>query len=170
MKLTHILVSALTMAAMAQAHAQTLNMELTGTIKPASCQWRIGDDNRSIALDPIGINALPASGRAATVPFTLQLQNCGANISQVQFGFSGRPEPGDPAQYLNLDAAEGVAVNLADRAGVTLRADGAGSSRIVPIADGAVSIDLNASYWRLPGQAVKTGTVRAVATVTVQYL
>lgn len=151
------------------AHAQTAGFDMTGEILPPTCSWAVGDDNRSVQMDAIDMKDLPASGAAGHTPFQLVLEGCSAGVTQVKFDFSGAADTVNPAVYSNIGTAKGMAVALLSTDGRMLRADGSDSTRIVPLIANRATLDLQAAYWRLSGQATSSGTVIAVAQVVFTY-
>ncbi|HEX7816129.1 fimbrial protein [Dyella sp.] len=153
-----------------QAFADTtLTLPMSGSVRAPTCHWQVGDDNRTITLPTLDRRNFPASGAIGAVSFTLRLTGCSASIAAANFAFVGQSEPSNRAQFLNLGSAKGVAINLTDSAGETIRADGTGSTRRVPVTGTSAQIDLTVAYWRLAAQAVEAGDVKALSTITVTY-
>ncbi|MFC4761898.1 fimbrial protein [Dyella koreensis] len=156
-------------AASGGAWAQSAQFDMTGQITLGTCDWAVGDDNRTIRLDPINANALPANGGAGFKAFRLTLHNCTPVLSNATFIFSGTPDTVDALRFQSTGDATGVAVELASMDGQTIGADGTNNTRTTPIVSGQSSLLLQAGYWRLGGQALNAGTVTAVSTVTLNY-
>lgn len=149
--------------------AQSLNFNMTGQINSGTCAWSAADLDRTVALDPIGLTKLPASGGAGFVPFTIHIEKCTPGMNSATFTFSGTPDPNDPLRYKNSADATGVAIELESSDGLTLGANGTNSARTVPIVGDQASLDLRAGYWRVTGTPLSTGNVMSTALVTMSY-
>lgn len=156
-------------AAHGGVRAQSAQLNMTGEITLGTCDWAVGDGNRTVALDPISANALPANGATGFKSFRLTLTNCTPILSSATFIFAGTPDPADALRFQNTGDATGVAIELESMDGQTIGADGTNNARSAPIVEGQTSLVLQAGYWRLGGQALSTGRVAAVTTVTMNY-
>lgn len=146
--------------------AQT-QFDVTGKIEAGTCEWVVGDDNRTIELSPIDASVLNLNGSGNFQTFDLSLQKCAPGVNSATFVFSGTPDANDPLRFANTGSGKGAGIELETQDGVTIGANGTRNSRVIPIVgDGAV-IKLQAGYWRTG--AVAAGSVLSVAMVTVTY-
>lgn len=148
------------------ALAQT-QFDITGEIDPGTCQWAVGDDDRTIVFDPIDASVLNVHGSGNFQTFSLTLQNCAPGMSSATFTFGGTPDTSDPLRFLNVGSAKGTAVDLESSDGLYIGANGTNNSRTVPVVGNGAVIALRAGYWRVG--SVSAGSVSSVATVTVTY-
>jgi type 1 fimbria pilin len=171
MKRPHMtpLVALVLFAAGGSASAQSVAFQLTGSIVPATCDWSLGDGNRTIALDPIEARALPGIGAAGFKRFDLNLENCSDGVTSATFTFAGTSDPNDPLRYKNSGGATGVAIELQSMDGQTIGANGTNNARTTPVIGRRAVLGLNVAYWRIGSVALDTGTVTSVATVTMRY-
>jgi type 1 fimbria pilin len=171
MKRLHlILLVALTASAVSSvAPAQSVGFNMTGSIVPPTCDWSVGDNNRTIALDPIDARALPANGAAGSKLFKLSLEKCSDGVTSATFSFTGTSDPDDPLRYKNTGDAKGVAIELQSTDGKTVGANGTDNARTTAVVAGGTVLELNAAYWRIGTTALGTGTVTSVATVSMSY-
>jgi type 1 fimbria pilin len=155
----------------AAAHAGTTvaqtQFDMTGEIDPGTCQWAVGDDDRTIVFDPIDASVLNASGSGNFQTFNLTLQNCAPGMISATFVFGGTPDTNDPLRFLNTGSAQGTAVELESADGLNIGADGTNNSRTVSVVNNGAVIALRAGYWRVG--SVAAGSVDSVATVSVTY-
>ena len=173
-RVARMAVISLWLAAGVQAvvHADTANFQVNGQIAAGTCSLSAADQNRTITLPTMGVKDMPASGKAeeSRMPFSLTVENCPAGLSRATFTFAGTPDPTDGLRYRSTGTAPGVAIELESAAdGQTIGANGTNNARTVTIAGTSAVLDLEAFYWRLPGVALKSGSVRSVATVEVTY-
>ncbi len=157
----------------AAAHAGTAvaqtQFDIDGEIDPGTCQWVVGDDDRTIVFDPIDASVLNAKGSGGFKQFNLSVQNCAPGLSTVIFGFSGLTDTTDPLRNLNRGTAQGVAVELEWASdGTTIGANSTNNIHSVPIVGNGATIGLQAGYWRVG--SITPGTVEAIVTVVAQYL
>lgn len=141
----------------------------TGTIQAASCDWAVGDADRTIELNSVYQGSVPASGGIGFKAFTLTLQSCSAGTTAATFTFAGTSVTSDPLRYLNTGDATGVALELQSSDQRTIGANGTQNARTVSVVGGNAALPLQVGYWRLTGQAVTPGAVSAVATITLGY-
>jgi type 1 fimbria pilin len=142
--------------------------DLSGTIQPSTCEWALGDDDKTVAFDPIDASVLNAEGSGGFKTFNLTLQNCSLGLSSVLFTFTGTPDPNDPLRQVNHGTAQGTAVELewaADNS--TIGANNTNNSRSITLVGNSATVNLRAGYWRTA--QVTPGTVNAVVTVAAQY-
>jgi type 1 fimbria pilin len=155
------------LAIYASAVAAQTQFDITGEIDPGTCQWAVGDDDRTITFDPIDASVLNANGSGNFQTFNLTLKNCAPGMTSATFVFGGTPDSADPQSFLNTGSAHGTAIELESADSVDIGADGTNSSRTVPIVDNGAVIALRAGYWRVG--AVTAGSVSSVAIVSVTY-
>jgi minor fimbrial subunit len=148
------------------AFAQT-QFDITGEIDPGTCQWTVGDDNRTVVFDPIDASVLNAQGSGNFQTFSLTLQNCAPGMTSATFVFGGTPDTNDPLRFLNAGSAQGTAVELESADGLNIGANGTNNSRTIPVVDNGAVIALRAGYWRVG--PVAAGSVQSVTTVSVTY-
>ncbi|QRN52839.1 fimbrial protein [Dyella caseinilytica] len=148
------------------AVAQT-QFDMTGEIDPGTCQWAVGDDDRTIVFDPIDASVLNVYGSGNFQTFNLTLQNCAPGMTGATFVFGGTPDTSDPLRFLNTGSAKGAAVELESADGLNIGANGTNNTRTVPVVNNGAVIALRAGYWRVG--SVSAGSVSSVATVTVVY-
>jgi type 1 fimbria pilin len=148
------------------AVAQT-QFDIDGEIDPGTCQWAVGDDDRTIVFDSIDASVLNAQGSGNFQTFSLTLQNCAPGLTSATFVFSGTPDANDPLRFLNTGSAQGTAVELESADGSNIGANGTNNSRTIPVVNNGAVIALRAGYWRVG--AVTAGGVDSVATVSVTY-
>jgi type 1 fimbria pilin len=148
------------------AVAQT-QFDITGEIDPGTCQWAVGDDNRTVVFDPIDASVLNAQGSGNFQTFSLTLQNCAPGMTSATFVFGGTPDTNDALRFLNAGSAQGTAVELESADGSNIGANGTNNSRTIPVVDNGAVIALRAGYWRVG--PVAAGSVQSVTTVSVTY-
>jgi type 1 fimbria pilin len=148
------------------AVAQT-QFDITGEIDPGTCQWAVGDDDRTIILDTIDASVLNVHGSGNFKAFNLILRQCTPGMSGVTFTFAGTPDTNDPLRFLNTGSAKGTAIELESADGLNIGADGTNNSRAVSVKGSDAVMALRAGYWRVG--AVAAGSVSSIATVTVTY-
>ncbi|RUL64061.1 type 1 fimbrial protein [Dyella dinghuensis] len=151
----------------ASAVAAQTQFDITGEIDPGTCQWAVGDDDRTITFDPIDASVLNANGSGNFQTFSLTLQNCAPGMTSATFVFGGTSDTSDPLRFLNTGSAHGTAVELESADNLNIGANGTNNSRTVPVIDNGAVIALRAGYWRVG--AVTAGSVSSVATVSVTY-
>jgi type 1 fimbria pilin len=148
------------------AQAQT-TFDIVGAITVGTCQWAVGDDNRTVVFDPIDASVLNAQGSGNFKTFSLTLQNCAPGMASATFVFGGTPDSADPLRFLNTGSAQGTAVELESADDLNIGANGTNNSRTVPVVSNGAVIALRAGYWRVG--AVTAGSVESIATVSVTY-
>lgn len=154
------------------ALADTANFQVNGQIAVGTCSLSTADQNRTVTLPTMSVKDMPASGKAAesTTPFDLTVEDCPAGITSAIFTFAGTPDPTDGLRFRSTGTAPGVAIELESADDErTIGANGTDNARTVAISGDQAVLRLAASYWHLPGVALKSGSVRAVATVEVTY-
>lgn len=153
------------------AGADTANIQVNGDIAAGTCELAAGDVNRTVTLDTVSVKDMPASGKASAGAknFTLTVLNCDPGLTTATFTFAGTPDATDGLRYRNTGTAKGVAIELESADGQTIGANGTNNARASTITGDQATLDLNVSYWHLPGVALSSGSVRAVATVEVTY-
>lgn len=152
----------------------TANVTIRGTINAGTCDIAAGDVNKNVTLPTVQVGDLPSSGAYGFEPFTLTVSNCDAGLASAVFTFTGTQDATDPLRFKNADdgmtgGATGVAVELESDDGVNIGANGTNNSRAMAITNSQAVLNLKAGYWRLPGAALKAGSVTATATVNMSY-
>jgi type 1 fimbria pilin len=149
--------------------AVDLTVRFTGEFKTRTCDWSLGDGNRTITLNPIEARALPGNGAAGFKQFNLNLENCSDDVTSATFSFTGTPDSDEPLRYKNSGDAKGVAIELQSMDGQTVGANGTDNARTTAVVAGRTVLKLNAAYWRIGSVELGTGSVSSVATVTMSY-
>lgn len=158
------------LACTVSAYAQSVTFNVTGTITPpGTCQWAVGDANRTVTLDPISMRTLPASGAAGFKNFSLTLLNCTDTLTSATFTFAGTPDTNNPLMFQNTGDAGDMAIVLESMDGQMIGANGTNNARTVPITAKQAVLNLQVGYWRLGSSALTSGIVNAVSTVTLSY-
>jgi type 1 fimbria pilin len=153
-----------------QVSASDLTIRFQGRFLESTCSFVVGDDSRTIDLDPINTGDLPANGAAGFKDFSIGVENCTPDLARATFTFAGQPDVDDPLRYRNTGRATGVAVELQSAVdGRTIGADGTDASRTAGIVGARASLALRAAYWRVGVRPLGTGTVYTIATVVVTY-
>lgn len=150
---------------------ETFNISANIIIQVPTCSVDPGSVNKTVTLP--GINTVQLSGQGSTAgstPFSLQLTNCPTNQGVVITLGTANPQPGATgviAPTTGSGYASGVGVQV-------LKADGATPVTFgTPFSTGTTSasnyaINLYARYYQT-GTTVSAGTVKGVATYTLNY-
>ena len=96
---------------LAQAHDGTVNVQ--GTILDNTCIVSAATQQQTVPLGDISAKQFSASGSASSpVAFVIDLQDCGAAASGVDFTFGGVPSSADET-LLALESGSGSAADIA---------------------------------------------------------
>ncbi|HGL4260796.1 fimbrial protein [Burkholderia dolosa] len=151
---------------------QNFNQLINGSIafSRGTCDFRVGDDRKVVALPPTATNSLSAVGKTSgRTRFSIGMQKCDVGVSRVTFSFTGDADSDLPVAFRNTGTATGVGVRLAKADDDTaLGANGVGNTATEPVNDGSVRLNLTAEYVGTNGRP-SAGSVSALATVSISY-
>ncbi|HEV2540895.1 MAG TPA: fimbrial protein [Frateuria sp.] len=150
---------------------ETFNINANIVIQVPTCNVDPGSVNKIVTLPSINTVQLSGQGTTAgSTPFSLQLTNCPNNLGVFITLSTANPQPGAAgviAPTTGAGYAGGVGVQI-------LKADGATAVTFdTPFGTGTTSssgyvINLYARYYQT-GAAVSAGTVKGIATYTLNY-
>lgn len=168
MKSAQYLTFALVMCcSLAFAHDGTVN--ISGSFRSNTCI--LAQDSKAIQI-PLGTLSVSqfAQGRpSAEKAFTINLEQCGADVSAANVTFSGDPDTLQP-ELLVIDTGSGAATGLA----VAFLDDGQRliplmqESKSYPLKQGKVALTFYAQLRPTAGE-INSGAVNASATFVVRY-
>ncbi|WP_306716755.1 fimbrial protein [Burkholderia dolosa] len=151
---------------------QNFNQLINGSIafSRGTCDFRVGDDRKVVALPPTATNSLSAVGKTSgRTRFSIGMQKCDVGVSRVTFSFTGDADSDLPVAFRNTGTATGVGVRLAKADDDTaLGANGVGNTATEPVNDGSVRLNLTAEYVGTNGRP-SAGSVSSLATVSISY-
>ncbi|MEO6917916.1 MAG: fimbrial protein [Collimonas sp.] len=151
----------------------TVRFNVTGRLVTSTCDFSVGDVDRTIALDKINVTAFAGGVQSAgKKDFTLSLINC-ANATTANFLFSGSPHLVDGQRFANGVSPSVIALWLTDTAtGTTIPANGSvlQRTRSVPVTGSTASLGLSAYYWNTSGSVPAPSKLTSRVTITMSYL
>lgn len=150
--------------------ADTVNINVTGTIVASPCVINGGSANLNVDLgSTIQASTLASAGATSTpVAFTLPITACPVGTSSVQVTFSGTPDPVAGANYYkSTGTATNVAVGLYQASNGNLLGNGSSVTQTVQ-GDRTASLAMQAKAYSASG-SVMPGTINSVIVATMQY-
>ncbi|QQQ32586.1 fimbrial protein [Salmonella enterica] len=178
LKTLTVALAAITLSPAALADtAKDGTVHITGLIKQNACTVKTDSVLIEVTLQEEFASLFTAAGQTAgDTDFTIELENCDANVySSVQARFEGTLDGTDATILKNEDDAENIGVQILDKTGdstpMTFNDLQAWSAPVnLPTAEGVteLSMPFTARYIST-AVPVKSGTVDATATFYLQY-
>ncbi|HDR2490907.1 MULTISPECIES: fimbrial protein [Enterobacter] len=150
--------------------ADTVNINVTGTIVASPCVINGGSANLNVDLgSAIQASALSSAGSTSSpVSFTIPITACPVGTSSVLVSFSGTPDPvAGTSYYVSTGTATNVAVGLYQASNGNLLGNGSSVTQTVQ-SDRTASLALQAKAYSAAG-SVMPGTINSVIVATMQY-
>lgn len=151
---------------------EATDITIRGRVTPGTCSLSADSVDQTVALDNVNAGDLAAANgpvAGSRKPFRVLAENCAASLSTVSFSFQGATV-GTPGHVLvNTGAATGV--------GIEMRLDDGSDAVIAPntgqydvaIDSRRAELRATATYYRLPGEPIRGGSVQARATVVATF-
>lgn len=146
---------------MSTTEAQTLNFNLTGTIKPGVCNFTAADVNLGdyFATDFPTVGSSPSS--FFEVPITSQ--GCDPTVASIHMRVTGTPDAANPALFRGV---AGVGIEMRQKIPVRAVVPAGTTVDFSPVASGATYL-FEARFKR--SATVTAGTVSSPITINVTY-
>lgn len=164
-------ISALALLAMCNqvAHADPVNINITGNVVAAPCSVNNNTSNLNVSLgNAIQATDLAAPGDGSTLkPFNLSLTACPFGTSNVKVTFTGTPDTASPTMYKSTGTATNIAVELSQQGTGTILSNNSTLTQPV-LADKTVTYALNARAYTTAG-SVMPGNVSTVVQASFTY-
>ncbi|MGH8144975.1 MAG: fimbrial protein [Rhodanobacteraceae bacterium] len=149
---------------------ETFNISATILIQVPTCDIETSSVNKTVTLPNVSTQQFTGQGSTADkTPFSLQLINCPKNLGVSITLDTSNPQPGAAGVIAPSGAgyASGIGIQILQDDGINPVVFG------TPISTGTTSasnyaINLFASYYQT-GPTVSAGTVKAIATYTLNY-
>ncbi|WP_169801864.1 fimbrial protein [Herbaspirillum chlorophenolicum] len=136
-----------------------------------TCRISVGDTNKSVALPSVKTSDFLSVGSVAgATAFSITVEECSTSVRSARFTFSGTAAPNNSDYFANTGTASGVALRLtAQRSGAVVTPTGSAASVTEPISTELRrgSLSMVANYARTG--TMNPGTLRSIATVTINY-
>ncbi|MBB1595787.1 hypothetical protein A9973_17080 [Achromobacter sp. UMC46] len=150
------------------------NMSFSGRLVAEPCMLDPADRTRELDFRGVATSQIYASGRSASRPITLHLQNCDITEgrTRIKVTLIGNPSPLLPG-HLNLNAggATGVAIGLETKGGIALPLNQA--TAVGTLSSGANDIVINAFLRGEPDalshRTINQGDINATVTFAFSY-
>ena len=172
MKLFYFVMVSVGITLNASAHDVTVN--ITGSIIDSTCTVATGSDNAIVQMGNVAAKQFKQAGDTATkIPFTINLENCGASTTGVSVTFVGN-QNADNNTLLALDsvsdAAQGLGIAILDDTQTALPPNTASKTYLIDGAGGQATTSL-AFYaqYTATQPVVVAGMANASATFTLMY-
>ena len=149
------------------AHDGTVN--ISGTFRSNTCILTQDSKAIQIPLGTLSVSQFTQGRASAEKAFTINLEQCGADVSAANVTFSGDPDTTHP-ELLAIDTSSGAAAGLA----VAFLDDGQRliplmqESKPYPLKQGKVALTFYAQL-RPIAENINSGAVNASATFVVRY-
>ncbi|EAT5890112.1 fimbrial protein StiA [Salmonella enterica subsp. enterica serovar Cubana] len=174
LKTLTVALAAITLSPAALADtAKDGTVHITGLIKQNACT--VKTDSVEVTLQEEFASLFTAAGQTAgDTDFTIELENCDANVySSVQARFEGTLDGTDATILKNDDDAENIGVQILDKTSppMTFNDLQAWSAAVaLPTAEGVTELSMPfTARYIATAVPVKSGTVDATATFYLQY-
>ncbi|CAH6635615.1 fimbrial protein [Pseudocitrobacter vendiensis] len=168
MKSAQYLTFALVMCSrLAFAHDGTIN--ISGTFHSNTCILAQDSKAIQIPLGTLSVSQFVQGRPSAEKVFTINLEQCGADVNAANVTFSGDPDTTQPdllAIDASSDAATGLAVAILDDAQCLIPL--MQESKSYPLKQGKVALTFYAQLRPTAGK-INSGAVNASATFVVRY-
>lgn len=150
------------------SHDGTVN--ISGSFKDNACVLALDDKNIAVQFDDISASRFSHIGDSSpAVTFTIHLQECGADVTNVNVAFSGTPDATN-TQLLSIDpgndSASGLGVAILDYTQTLIPIKNASVN--YPLIPGDVPLVFYAQL-RATADKVDAGSIHASATFTFHY-
>lgn len=141
--------------------------QTTMIVTGGTCNLSVGDENRTVNLDPFQLKDIPASGKFGLKYFPVTANCIGA--ATASFKFSGSTSPVDGALFENTGDARGLGLHVGTPYG-DVPANGTDGQRTfsVDASSGIAQLPIEVGYARGAGN-VSPGTFLSKITVTLSY-
>ena len=163
------IIAFLALGLIAQAHAEDIQIQMTGNIYANTCI--IDSASRNLTVDL----AQAASGDFKDVgdtgewkDFSLSVSHCPATLALATAFFYGQADSVHPTKFANIGSAKGLALELADRQDNILIAPQASFNAVINQNDHTATFPLAARYYAT-SMPVSAGTFSSVVQVTFTY-
>lgn len=163
------IIALLALGLIAQAHADDIQIQMTGNIYANTCVIDSASRNLTVNLgQAVSGNFKDVGDTGDWKDFSLLLTHCPTTRSLVTAFFYGQADSAHPTKFANTGSAKGLALELADRQDKILIAPQAAFSVPINTADHTATFPLAARYYAT-SMPVSAGTFSSVIQVTFTY-
>ncbi|SFB39451.1 Pilin (type 1 fimbria component protein) [Pseudomonas simiae] len=146
-------------------------VQLTGSIVDSACTIRMGNDNQTVAFNPLSLNSLTSGNSSARQSLNIYISDCVtsatphdiAPLQHFKLTFEG---PSDGKNFAIHGAAKGIALRMEDDHGKLISP----GMSIEHSTDNADSLLLNYSLTLVgSGDSLETGDYHATIKLSIQH-
>ena len=153
----------------AQAHAEDIQIQMTGNIYANTCIIDSASRNLTVDLGQAASGDFKDVGDTGEwKDFSLSVSHCPPSLALATAYFYGQADSTHPTKFANIGSAKGLALELADRLDSITIAPQASFSALVNQSDHTVDFPLAARYYAT-SMPVSAGTFSSVVQVTFTY-
>lgn len=152
--------------------ADTVTLNISGTLRKPACQIVPEDQNIDINFQSIILKDLAQGTPTPAKPFMVRLQNCDLQANEAKVTINGTGAAGNSKQ-LALDPAStagGIAIGFKQGQAMTADLPLNAQSNGQALNAGNSSLYFGTYVQMLPGATLKEGEFRATATLNIEYL
>lgn len=154
---------------LAQAHADDIQIQMTGNIYANTCVIDSASRNLTVDLGQAVSGSFKDVGDTGEwKDFSLSVSHCPATLALATAFFYGQADSVHPTKFANIGSAKGLALELADRQDKMLIAPQAAFNAAINPGDHTATFPLSARYYAT-SMPVTAGTFSSVIQVTFTY-
>lgn len=159
----------LVLGLIAQAHADDIQIQMTGNIYANTCVIDSASRNLTVDLGQAASGSFKDVGDTGEwKDFSLSVSHCPATLALATAFFYGQADSTHPTKFANLGSAKGLALELADRQDKILIAPQAAFNAAINPTDHTATFPLAARYYAT-SMPISAGTFSSVIQVTFTY-
>ncbi len=159
----------LVLGLIAQAHADDIQIQMTGNIYANTCVIDSASRNLTVDLGRAASGSFKDVGDTGEwKDFSLSVSHCPATLALATAFFYGQADSTHPTKFANLGSAKGLALELADRQDKILIAPQAAFNAAINPSDHTATFPLAARYYAT-SMPISAGTFSSVIRVTFTY-
>lgn len=154
---------------MTSAHADDINLQITGHIYANTCVVDSASRNLTVDLGQATATSFKSVGDTGEwKEFSLKVSHCPSSLTLSNAFFYGQPDSVHPTKFANTGSAKGLALELADRQDNILISPQASFNVVINKSDHTAECPLAARYYAT-STPVSAGTFNSVVQVTFTY-
>lgn len=159
----------LALGLIAQAHAEDIQIQMTGNIYANTCIIDSASRNLTVDLGQAASGDFKDVGDTGQwKDFSLSVSHCPPSLALATAYFYGQADSTHPTKFANIGSAKGLALELADRQDNILIAPQASFNAVINQNDHTATFPLAARYYAT-SMPVSAGTFSSVVQVTFTY-
>lgn len=163
------IIAFLALGLIAQAHAEDIQIQMTGNIYANTCIIDSASRNLTVDLGQAASGDFKDVGdTGAWKDFSLSVSHCPPSLALATAYFYGQSDSTHPTKFANIGSAKGLALELADRQDNILIAPQASFNAVINQNDHTATFPLAARYYAT-SMPVSAGTFSSVVQVTFTY-